>query len=162
MGNLLFAFGKMASAGSTVLGGIAENDSRSVNEDIAQGRYSFNANYQDQQAENARRAGDLGASQTVQKGRQVIGSQKAAYAGSGVDVNAGTAGIMASDAAVQSELDAMKVKTNAYQQALGYSSEASNTRTDAALSKLKFKSAQRRTVSDTANRAFDYLKEAKF
>jgi len=56
--------------------------------------------------------------------KTLIGSQRAGFAGQGVDVNQGSALDVQADAAFLGELDALRIRTNAQREAHGYQAEA--------------------------------------
>lgn len=88
----------------------------------------FNASVADQQAADALARG----AQEEQRFRQgingIIGAQRAAAAGSNVDVGFGSALDVQADAAFLGELDALNIRTNAAREAWGYDVEAYDTR----------------------------------
>lgn len=60
--------------------------------------------------------------------KALIGSQKAGFAGQGVDVNSGSALDVQADAAFLGELDALTIRTNAARDAQGFRDQAQNSR----------------------------------
>ncbi len=60
--------------------------------------------------------------------RQTIGSQRAAFAAQGVEVNDGSALEVQADTAMLGELDALMIQSNAAREALGYKAQAATYR----------------------------------
>lgn len=79
-----------------------------------------NAQFKNQAAEDAldrgRKASDLQRVQT----QQMIGTQRAALAANGGDVNSGSAALLQDDTAMLGELDALTISNNAAREAYGY------------------------------------------
>jgi hypothetical protein len=76
------------------------------------------------QAEDALRRGDREANQQRKKARQVQGSQRAALAAQGIDVDLGSAAEIQDETIVQGERDAQTVRNNAWREAWGYRAQA--------------------------------------
>lgn len=120
--------GAGASAASTGIG--AYNQSQAMS---AQGRFSrtfgnLNANMSDLQAGDAMRRGDLAASRQMLRTSMLVGSQRAAAAGQGVDVNSGSALDLQAQARRMGVLDANTIKMNAYKEAMGMRMQGANSR----------------------------------
>lgn len=96
----------------------------------------INAGMSDRAADDAVSRGETAASRARLKGKMVIGSQRAALAASGVDVNTGSAADVQADTAAMSALDAQTIKNNAAREALGYKTQALNFRTRAQMTRL--------------------------
>ena len=63
------------------------------------------------------------------RARYALGSQAAAIAESGVDVNSGSAARSVAESATNAELDALNIRYEGLMQAEGYAAEAANERT---------------------------------
>jgi hypothetical protein len=90
-------------------------------------------------AEYNAQVGEVQADDAIARGREdegrhrvavrgLIGSQRAALAASGVDVNSGTASEIQEDTARQGELDALTIRLNAAREAWGYKVQAGDSR----------------------------------
>jgi hypothetical protein len=90
-----------------------------------------NAVYLKNAAEDAKVRGMIDSDQVRVQGQQVIGSQRAAMAGSGGVVDEGSNAILQQDAAQLSELDALTVSNNAAREAYGYEVERADALTTA-------------------------------
>lgn len=83
-----------------------------------------NAQIANQNATMAGAAGEQQAALAEQKTRATVGAIKAGQAGSGVDVNTGSAVDVQSSAAALGETDAINIRANAARQAYGYQTQA--------------------------------------
>lgn len=98
-----------------------------------QGAYGYrvgmqNAANADASAQSAIANGDLEAERLQTQARGTIGSQRASFAGQGVDVASGSASSVQTDTIKQSGIDANTLRSNAWKQALGISNQAANDR----------------------------------
>lgn len=116
----------------------------------------FNAQAADAQAKDAVTRGLETEGQFRKQLRGYIGTQRAGYAGQGVDVSMGSPLDVQMDTARQGELDALKIEVNAWRESWGYKMEAENTRMQAgALRKTgklqaEFERAQSRAAAQSA------------
>lgn len=76
------------------------------------------------QAQDSLQRGEFESDQQRLKTTGAIGSQRAGFAGNGVDVNSGSASIVQEDTAALGELDALTIRNNAARQAWGYDVQA--------------------------------------
>lgn len=91
-------------------------------------REEFNAGVAELQAQDAIARGRQEES-TLRAGvRQLLGSQRAAVASSGIEVGRGSASDVAADTAFRAELDAQRLRQNAAREAWGYEVEADDRR----------------------------------
>jgi hypothetical protein len=79
----------------------------------------YNAAVLDQRAIDARARGQEDESRFRSRIRQLIGSQRAGYAGQNVDVGTGSAADVQADTAYLGELDALQLRANAVREAWG-------------------------------------------
>lgn len=115
------------SVGSGLLQGLGQK--RQAKADAAALRQ--NAIYLNNAAFDARRRGALEADFSRQETQQLIGSQRAAQAAGGGQVNTGTNAILQQDAAQYGELDALTIANNAAREAYGLEVQASGLNTQA-------------------------------
>ncbi len=94
-------------------------------------RLDYNAQVADLQAEDAIARGAEDESRFRQGVRGLIGSQRAGFAGQGVDVGSGSARDVQADAAYLGELDALTLRGNAHREAWGFREQATDLRTQA-------------------------------
>ena len=117
----------LAQAGGSILQGYgsfrqAQNKQRAA---------EFNADMLDLQATDAISRGQLETQRVRQRGKSIIGQQRAGYASQGVDVSSGTAAQLADQTGQLSEQDAIRVKLDAMRQAWGLRSQATMMRWEA-------------------------------
>jgi hypothetical protein len=91
-------------------------------------RLEYNADIADLQAADALQRGVDAAGKQRAVTRQVIGTQRAGFAGQNVDVNVGSAVDVQADAALLGEHDAQQITANAEREAWGYRVEAVDRR----------------------------------
>lgn len=101
--------------------------------DFQRRQYEMNRQLAELQAEGAIARGTAEANQVQAAGRRVVGSQRAALAASGVEVDTGTALELQTQTTGLAAMDAEAVRTNAWREAWGYRVEALNAGTTGAL-----------------------------
>ena len=101
------------------------------------------AGYSEQQAEDAIAIGDEQESRHRAAVRQLIGSQRASMAASGIDISSGSALDLQLEAASMGELDATTIRNNARRQAWGFTVEASDLRNRAKMTRAGGRAAAR-------------------
>jgi len=94
-----------------------------------------------QNADAATQVGNAQENQKRQQVRQVIASQRAAQASSGIDINSGSALDVQSDTAALGELDALTIRDNASRQARGFRQQGLNYGAQAQLDRAAGQSA---------------------
>lgn len=100
---------------------------------LSQGRYhqrlaKWNADQTERDAAFVLERGQRAANRQRQDAKGLVGSQRAAAAASGVEVNDGSALDVQADTAALGELDATTIANNAAREALGYKAQASGYR----------------------------------
>lgn len=113
----------------------------------AQGNYEgdvldLNATLADRNAADALDRGRLAENRQRGDVRGVLGAQRAAYAGSGVDLSSGSVADVQSDTARMGELDALTIRNNAAREAWGYQVEGAQLRSKAKFARQGGKNAQ--------------------
>ncbi len=91
----------------------------------------FNADMLEMQAVDILTLGDVSAAKAQTEGRQVIGAQRAGYAGQGVDVGSGSAFIGQENTAIAAVQDARMVKLDAARKAWALRGQAAQKRDEA-------------------------------
>jgi hypothetical protein len=84
----------------------------------------YNASVAELQAQDAIERGQEDENRYRTGVRSMIGSQRAGFAGAGIDVGFGSAVDVQADAAFLGELDALQIRTNAGREAWGYKVQA--------------------------------------
>ena len=120
----LLVLGTVFSAGAQIYAGNAA---------AQQGKYTQqvedqNAKVMEQRARDASARGEQEAGERRLKTRLLIGSQRAALAGNGVDLQDGTALDLVGDEAMFGAMDESRIRANAAREAWGYNVEAVNAR----------------------------------
>jgi hypothetical protein len=120
----LLVLGTVFSAGAQIYAGNAA---------AQQGKYTQqveeqNAKNSEQRARDATARGEQEAGERRLKTRLLIGSQRAALAGNGVDLQDGTALELVADEAMFGAIDEDRIRSNAAREAWGYRVDATNSR----------------------------------
>jgi hypothetical protein len=103
----------------------------------------YNSDLQGKQAQDARDRGAAAAADSLKDTSRRIGEGRVAWAGSGVDLNSGSAALWETDALKAGLSDAEAIKYNAEQQALGFEGQAYNSRASANLNRARGSNAIR-------------------
>ena len=103
--------------------------------------------YAEREAVDVIRAGDEAAGQRLAQADQLIGRQRVAAAGQGLDVSAGTPLALQADAAMMGALDADTIRLSAFRQAWGLRMEAADRRAAARNIRSGSRFAARQTIA---------------
>lgn len=90
--------------------------------------FDFNASMADLQGKDAIERGDKAAGAVRKRAKQVVGSQRAALAAQGVEVNADSAADVQADTKAIATEDALTIQNNAWREAWGYKVSANDMR----------------------------------
>jgi hypothetical protein len=137
-------------AGSTAFGASTQYGAGKVNQRVAE----INAKLAEQQAVDAELRGIEDARQFGFRVRQVMGAQRAGYAGQGVIVDEGSAAEVVADTARSGELDRLRVLNNAAREAWGYRAKAVDFRNQGRLARFKGNTAAVGTILGGAAEAY--------
>lgn len=119
----------MTAAVSALAGGAVMSATSSKASGKAQQRMNeYNARIADGQSQDVIERGRVEEQRHRKTVRALIGSQRAAFAASGVDVNSGDAAQVQVDTAQMGELDALTIRANAAREAWGYKVQAGDSR----------------------------------
>ena len=99
-------------------------------------QFEFNRDMAELNADEVLRQGHEAAIDVRKQAKMIVGSQRAAYAGQGVDVNEGTALRIQEDTYKQSEDAVLTIKNNAQREAFGYKLEAISASIQGAYTRL--------------------------
>lgn len=121
---LMTAFGAKAVSDT----GSAINQAGSIK---AQGiyeksQYDINSRFARLQAEDAEARGNQNSANLKKNVKKTIGSQRAALAAQGIEVDTGSAAEVQTDTAILGAMDAMTIRNNAHREAFGYRVQASD------------------------------------
>lgn len=122
------AFSTVAQGASSFASSYAQATAAELQGDFQKSQYEANAKFSELRAEDAIRRGDREAIEVKKAGKRVIGSQRAALAAQGIEVDSGTAVEVQADTAGMAAEDALRAKNNAWREAWGYRVEAANAR----------------------------------
>jgi hypothetical protein len=148
----------MAAATALLVGATALSAGSSIfNASNQASALRMQGDYQQQIAETNARASEELAKGSIERGktesalvkgraRQLIGTQRTSYAGQGVDVNSGSAINVQDEAFTMGETDALTVKNNAWREAWGYKTQASNLRSQGRIANLTARTQARNTM----------------
>lgn len=130
-----------ATAGITLMiaGGLTQANAYQQSGRAAEKVGEYNAQVDEIKAKDAEERGRLQEFNLRTNTRKLIGSQRAAFAASGVDISdpEGTAQNVFADTAKMSEMDALTIRTNAAREAWGFRSQATQDRYSGKLAKYE-------------------------
>jgi len=121
-----------------------------------------NAKIAERQAEDAISEGDQRANAIRRQASQIKGAQKAAFAGQGVNINAGSPLDIADETTVNSEIDMMTARNNAWREAWGYRVQANDINTQAGFQSLASRNEARQTMIAGGMSAINYGVQAGY
>lgn len=110
-------------------------ESQQVVANLQGDQLDYNASVADLQAQDALDRGQADEAKFRKSIAGVIGQQRAGFAGQGVDVGSGSAVDVQADAAYLGELDAQTIRANAKREAWGFSVQAADYRSSAAVAR---------------------------
>lgn len=144
--NLMLA----TSSGSQAIAGIGASYSQAQAQK-AQTYYQeksmqFNADAADYQAKEAIARGEREANQAEVKARMILGAQRVAAAGQGVQVDVGTAASLQDETEAMAAIEAMNARNNAWMEAWGYKSQAVSSRSSAEFARISGDFSARNTM----------------
>lgn len=114
----------IGSALATGYGAIKNSQAQREQADFQADQDKFNSNIAGLQSEDAIARGEEAAQNAGIQARQLKGSQKAAFAGSGVSVDSGSAADLLAETDKLSTLDILNIKNNAAREAFGYKAQS--------------------------------------
>lgn len=125
------------------------------------------ADYEQQQANTNARLAELNAEQTLKKGEKeaqahkrkvsgLIGAQRAALAGQGVDIGTGSALAVQEETAVQGVVDEATIRNNAYREAWGLKFQAEEYRSKGRFAQISGRASARSTLLTGGLQALAY------
>lgn len=110
-------------------------------------QYEGNARLADFKAREATRIGEKEVQRASLQNKRLVGRQRAVAAAQGIDPDSGSALDISEETAGLSALDQVTIRNNAWKQAWGYQSEASQLRSQAAFTRIQGKSNVQKTLS---------------
>ena len=126
--------GTTATIGMTVFGmQQAQTDSDAIKAEsvFRANQMEFNARLKEKQAEDSLKRGHEAVTEQRKRTKRVIGTQRAALAAQGINIDDGSALAIQEDTAMIGELDALTIKNNAWREAWGHKAEAADLKSSA-------------------------------
>jgi hypothetical protein len=120
---------------NSISSGISQSASARAQGDFQKQQYDTNARLADLNASDAIARGEVDAGKHEAQTRGLAGSQRAALAAQGIDVDSGSAADVQKDTATLGALDATTIKNNAWREAWGYKVQAANSTAQGAMAK---------------------------
>ncbi|WP_156948444.1 virion core protein, T7 gp14 family [Marinobacterium jannaschii] len=136
-----------AVAGAGIMGAKAQYDSGKYNQAVA----NNNAIIANRMADDALERGKVEESQHRKKVEALKGSQRAAMAANGIDLDSGSALDILGDTAEMGEYDALMIRSNAQRDADGYRNQGVNYRAQGAMAKHQGNTGAMSTLLGTAS-----------
>lgn len=144
--SMMMAAGMGVSAISSLQGGIAQSSALKQQADWQAGQLDYNARLGELRAADATDRGSKAAGLRMNQGRQQVGSQKASLASQGVSVSSGSAADILDQTRTVSEQDAARIKSNAWQEAWGFKTQADNDRGNAGMTRRSGKNSSENSL----------------
>ena len=148
-------------AGASLLGAGASAYSQYQQGQFAKEMGERNAQVQDAKALEAVRMGSVAEERQRAITRQTMGAQRAAMAGTGLEVDSGSFGDILADTAKFGELDAQTVRTNALKEAWGLQTDALDSRIQGRMAGKAVTMNAAGTLLSGASQAFGMYKRGK-
>lgn len=98
------------------------------------------------QGQDAKRRGEIEAQRHLQATRGLIGAQRVAYAGQGVELGSGSPAEVMAETAGLGARDAQQIRQNSFLEALGFRSQAQQYRSQASFTKLAVRNQVRNSI----------------
>lgn len=133
-------------AANSVTSSYNQSVAQSMQADFQSQQFEENSKLADMQATDAIKRGDEAADQVVEKTNRMLGSQRVAAGGSGVDVNSGSAALIQDDTKTLGALDALTIKNNAWKTAWGYKFQATQSQGQAGFAQIAGQNASNNTL----------------
>jgi len=151
-----------ALAIASLAGSISEAGAIKAEGEFQESQFNMNARINDAKAREAIRIGDKDAAKHGKSIKRIVGSQRAALAAQGVDVNSGTAEEIQFQTLEIGREEADTIRNNAWREAFGFKKAADVDRTSGAFAKSasKFK-AQNTLITGGLSAATDYAGSRK-
>lgn len=123
--------------------------------------FDINARFSDAQAKDAINRGEKDVVKLRTQAKKLIGSQRAALAAQGIDIEDGSALDVQEDTADQAEGDVITLRNNAWKEAWGYRVQAFDYRNRGEFAKLSASNRARNTLLTSGIQAFSTYQSGK-
>lgn len=145
-GTALMGAAGLGQMGAGIAGAVGQANAQRMQGDYQKMVGDTNARLATMQAQDATTRGDRTAGQIQRQGKQMIGSQRAALAAQGVDVNSGSAADVQAGTAAMTAHDALTAKNNAWREAWGYQVQANQSSAAGQFAKIAGDSSANNTI----------------
>lgn len=142
----ILAMGTLLQGASSIASGMQQADALRAQASYNKFMGDFNARLDDAAAEDAITQGEEAVLALEEQGKKVRGGQRVAYAGQGVEADAGSAVDVAADTAAAIARDKVTIRNNAWRQSWGYKVEAFKQRTAGAYGLAAAENTARNTI----------------
>lgn len=122
--NILGLLSTGVSAGASVAQGYGQSQAIKAQADHDARMAGVDASMSRMQADDARRRGEIAASQVGAQTRRLIGAQRAASAANGVEVDRGSELVIQEETKALGAMDALTIRNNAFLEAQGHRGNA--------------------------------------
>jgi hypothetical protein len=146
--------GSMAplSAGLNIIGAVAESEAIKAEGRFRKQQAEHNAKLAEMAAEDALFRGDSDARQLKRDAKKLMGEQKVSFAAQGIQLE-GSALDVLEETDRLAELEVMKIKNNAFKEAFGFKTEASQARLRGRMAELSARTQSNLTLITGGSRA---------
>jgi hypothetical protein len=157
---------KIKSEEARIQSGMAklQGDAAMTHANFQKQQFEFNARLSEYQAEDAVRKGETQTQEHGTRTKQLIGKQRASLAAQGIDIESGSALDVQEDTAVQSAVDIMTIRNNAWREAWGFKVQADDYKSKGRLAEYagRFSKLQSEMDASAANfTSWLYQKQAQ-
>lgn len=142
----LFAISSGANAVSSLSQAYSQSQAIKMQGKFEQNQLNFNKDIAELQASDAIVRGEKDVATTKRRTRQMVGSQRAALAAQGLDVNADTSSLIQEDTAGLGAEDVTTIRNNAWREAWGYRVQALDYSSQAKFSGISSKFNAQQTL----------------
>jgi hypothetical protein len=152
-----------ASQGIAAVGtGISQSQASLAQGEYQQRMYETNARMAEYQAQDAVKRGDQAAKAHDKQVKGVIGSQRAAMAAQGVEVDSGSALDLQTDTAAIGAQDSLTIKNNAWREAWGYKVQANEYQGKGAMAGISSRFEAKNSILTGGMKALGYGLEGAY
>lgn len=156
----LLAIGAGFSAVSSIMSSSANADALRAQGEHEKNVADFNEKIALIQSEDALYRGDKEATQLRKNAKRLVGSQRAALAAQGVNVDVGSAALVQEDTMDQAKIDEITIRNNAAREAWGYKVQARGYSMQGSFASMAGENAARSTALTGGINALGYAAQA--
>lgn len=149
-----------AMAGFSLADAFTQYSAGNAQGEFTKQAYETNARYAELEAADALKRGHSAAIQQRKRTKQLVGAQRAALAGSGVEVSSGSGLDLQMEADEMGRLDAMTIENNAFREAWGLKAQASEMRYQGKIAKSAAKFTANQTLISGGMKSIYYGSQA--